>query len=375
MIKKIVKYIWLALLFIGLTPFRDKQSIALILHQDENWTGNFKSLHEALKKFGYSVYVIDLSLKSSTRDHLTENRVEFKSSLLCREYLLSGFVFTSHGPDLLSLFFCNAFKKLGNLGALRRYRILLWHGVGTKRQANGSWHKFSSYLFEYVLAHDEFDKTRMEEILGLNSERIIITGYPRYEAILCPESALSREELLQKSKVEAVKNEKELILYAPTWDVFTDAPNVLLEKVEAIIKSLAGSDRCQLGLRLHPKSYRLLELTSLPDSVYIFNNIDFPSTEVLLRDVDYLITDFSSIWYDFNALNRPIVLDTQSIDFFIEKERVRSDFYDLFCVVTRQKIISIDCIQEVFSDLHKKNRGLSPTTPNSNIIRFVNSLS
>jgi CDP-glycerol glycerophosphotransferase len=166
---------------------------------------------------------------------------------------------------------------------------------------------------------------------------MVTTGYPRQDLMLNINS-LKREKicsLLNLSK------DKKVVLYAPTWR--GEVGESIFNKKELLsnisrLKTLVGVD---VLFRGHYMIENLLREAKL-DITVVPTNID---TNTLLSVVDILITDYSSIAFDFMALERPIIYYVYDRDAY---ERERGLYFDLellggaICLNIEELLLSVD---------------------------------
>jgi len=161
---------------------------------------------------------------------------------------------------------------------------------------------------DYLIAPNLYTRdilTNAYDIAGIYPGKVIEEGYPRMDALFHTDKDSFIQALLSKSiKVDP---EKKIVLYAPTWrgtmgtemDVSTD-----LEKtVKVILETLPETH--QLLLKIHPFAYKFLN--NVPEVQEICVPIDVDANE-LLSIVDILVTDYSSIFFDFYVMQKPIIL-------------------------------------------------------------------
>lgn len=136
------------------------------------------------------------------------------------------------------------------------------------------------------------------DICGSVTAKVLETGYPRIDLMLNnpPES---KETLL---RALGLKRSKPVVLYAPTYRGLWDSPAVETERLVADVKALI-SDEYQLVFRGHHATERVLSELELP-VVIAPSSID---SCMMLSVTDVLITDYSSIFYDFLPTQRPII--------------------------------------------------------------------
>jgi len=190
----------------------------------------------------------------------------------------------------------------------------LWHGVGLKRIALGDKRvrprdrrKIERDTARYTLffTTSDFMAEHFSRILAIPRERMAITGYPR-------------NDVLFRADLQRPDGFRKLVLYAPTWDprreaVRTpwpfddfdlDALNEMLERHEALFV-----------VRLHWHMQHLLGALESHGRVRRYDEV-FGDRDVqqALAVADVLVTDISSIAYDYILLDRPIVIAHPDLD-------------------------------------------------------------
>lgn len=138
---------------------------------------------------------------------------------------------------------------------------------------------------------------------GVYPGRILEVGYPRTDR---QELAPQQREAVRDALRAARTPRRAVVVYAPTWtgERF-GAPR---DEADAMLATVAGLQQ-RLGngyrvvLKAHQSVHRLLAARPGVRDVLISN--DLP-TNVLLGVTDHLITDFSSIFFDYLARDLPI---------------------------------------------------------------------
>lgn len=203
-----------------------------------------------------------------------------------------------------------------------------WHGGGAyKKVGTDVWNtKYSraedrmnaentDYLFSSCEAF-----SRMESIpMMFKKEQCLPVGLPRNDIFF-------RSEETIKSKVYGVlglkKNEK-LVLYAPTYrsDTSSFANSKNTREIDIDYKTVVNSLENSLGgvwrfgIRLHP---RIGEVEF--DDACIVNCTKYPDMQELLYASSAVITDYSSLMWDFSLSKKPCFIYAPDIDQY-ETER------------------------------------------------------
>ena len=117
------------------------------------------------------------------------------------------------------------------------------------------------------------------------------------------------DNLVKKEIFSQFKEEKETVLYAPTWST-SECPSSFLAQCAELIDTLPK--KYNLIVKLHPllsehhpaETYRLLGTYDSHERVLFVDN--FPPIYPLLSHCALYLGDFSSVGYDFLAFNRPL---------------------------------------------------------------------
>ncbi len=173
-----------------------------------------------------------------------------------------------------------------------------------------------------VAAHPRFAPFFMS-CLGVPADRVITTGLPRNDLLAyCadhPEKAVD----IRSRVCRALRTDPgaRTVLYAPTfrdYPVAADDPN-LEQAVRAIMD---GSDGATIFLRLHPYDRR--KLRSLIDGNPNLRDASrCEDIQELYLASDMLVTDYSSVMFDFMVVQRPVILYVYDV----ERYRAERGFY------------------------------------------------
>lgn len=142
------------------------------------------------------------------------------------------------------------------------------------------------------------------QLKNVYSGEILEEGYPRNDLTL----NLDKTNFKIKLNQLGIKADKKIILYAPTWkgtNVHKPKNEVedLVNDIREIQKNINQEEYTVL-IKVHPFIYKYIQNVDEVRDVCIPDYID---TNELLGIVDILITDYSSIFFDFLITNKPIL--------------------------------------------------------------------
>lgn len=208
-----------------------------------------------------------------------------------------------------------------------------WHGTPLKTLGKATANDFfdipnvqkSFVLSDYLLYPSAYMRDIMIDdymLKGLAHNRILMCGYPRNEIFLAGDAARIRTELGLTGKT--------LYAYMPTWRGQVRNVNAA-DQLREIVEYLREIDR-QLSddeilyVNMHPY---------VGDAIYFvrFKHIrKFPvgyETYDFLSTCDALITDYSSVFFDFAATRKPIILFTYDEEEYLADRGMYLDLNDL----------------------------------------------
>lgn len=177
-----------------------------------------------------------------------------------------------------------------------------WHGAGTKKIGNAvsKRNDFDFRNVDYMLVQSEYEMGIFQKDFRVKKESFLAVGYPRSDELFHVSDSTIKEIKLNLELPE----DKNVILYAPTWREsqnkglsYDIAPPLNIETWE---KKL--SDKYIILFRTHAFTTKVLNL-EFNNFVYDFSK--YENVNHLLMISDILITDYSTIVFDYSILERP----------------------------------------------------------------------
>ncbi|MER5555813.1 CDP-glycerol:glycerophosphate glycerophosphotransferase [Streptomyces sp. NPDC002793] len=176
--------------------------------------------------------------------------------------------------------------------------------------------------FDHFLVRSEHDERTLARAYRLPEETLLRTGYPRNDALAVARARDETEGRLPRAALD-LPDHRKVVLYAPT---FRGGPG--RRKRQRLLFDAARfaerfGDTYTLLVRAH-----YLETASLPvcppgTVVDVSRHHDVSE---LLALADVLVTDYSSIMFDYALLDRPIVLFAPDLDAYAAE---RGSYFDL----------------------------------------------
>lgn len=247
------------------------------------------------------------------RDELAEARRSGLTATLRSSW--RGFRLTLRAQVIVVTHGLGDANRFGTHGA---FILQLWHGIPLKKIQLDSPATFrgampsvvralyrrSASAISLVPAASETAARRLRSAFGLPDARVVVTGDPRDDAVFG--DASTARELLAKS-IGAFDSDDRIILFAPTWRDGDADPVVPRSDEWRDLGEFLNASSSVLVVRPHPHSVG--DYGSGPEHsprIRILPASDQSDINPVLPAVDVLVTDYSSIAFDFSLLGRPI---------------------------------------------------------------------
>lgn len=290
-------------------PLKDKVTFVV------SFGDNSKYVYEEILRQNKSVDVVVLYKGSSNR-HFTEfNELTL---LPMDSFNLIAFIKTNyHLATSRTIFVDNYFAFLAVTDFKEDVEcIQLWHASGAlkkfgledqsitkrNRRAHERFLKVYEKFHKVVVGSDNMANIFMKSF-NLSKENILRTGIPRTDFFYDEKTQNQIVDKLIKENQDLKRKKK--VLYAPTYrDKQLDHFEMKLE-LDQMFKEL-GTEYVVL-LRLHPAIKKSVDYEKLyPGFVYDYSSSSYDINDLLII-ANYLITDYSSIPYEFSLLNKPMI--------------------------------------------------------------------
>lgn len=227
----------------------------------------------------------------------------------------------------------NVFMPMAYLKFRKSVKVIqLWHGTGTIKKFGQSVNtgkiakleKKANQTITHLVVNSELSKRQSIEAFGISEDKIKLLGLPRTDLFF---NDAKKAQVLERfyECYPDLKNKK-ILLYAPT---FRDN-EVLNPKVELDINlMLDGLDEeYVLALKLHPFVAHAFNLnTNIKYQDRVVNLSNYKDINGLMLAAELLITDYSSIIFEYCLLNKPMIFYAYDLDAFSENGR---GFYEKY---------------------------------------------
>lgn len=216
--------------------------------------------------------------------------------------------------------------------------IQTWHGTPLKKLAldmtsldmAGSsniekYHenfRVSSSKWDYLLSQNTFSTNIFKRCFAFD-KTILEIGYPRNDILINSSTA----DIAALKKKMGLPSNKKIILYAPTW-----RDNQFYKKGEYKFASAIDFDALQdtisdeyvMIVKYHYLVKDNVDWSKYEGFIYQYGETEDIASLYLVSDI--LITDYSSVMFDYSVLNRPMIFFTYDLEEY--KNTLRGFYFD-----------------------------------------------
>lgn len=238
-----------------------------------------------------------------------------------------------------------------------------WHGTPLKRlghdikvDANTTFYRSglsyeqmcNSYdidvaRYNYMISPNKFCTEVFQSSFGINRERLIETGYPRNDFI----TNANKEDVKRIKERLDIPLDKKVLLYAPTWrdNSYVAAGYTFELKADFHKWKETLGDEYVVVFKPH---YLIINKYKDDESLKGFLYSIDASAEIneLYVISDMLITDYSSVFFDYAVLNRPMYFYMYDFDDY--RDQLRGFYLDVYSElpgkIYEQEEIMLDAI-------------------------------
>lgn len=294
-----------------------------------NYTGNPRAVYEAIVKQNLDQKYQCIWVLENKQQIIPGKCKKVKRQRIQYFYYMSiakFWVMDSRQPSYLK-------KKKGNI------YIQTWHGTPLKKLGldmdfvnMGGYQDIGEYTrifkqntsrWDFLISQNEYSTNIFKSAFAFDKE-ILQIGYPRND-VLVHHSKKQIEEIKEKM---GIPTNKKVVLYAPTWrDNLYDQEGKYKFKLPIDLSTFQRvlGKSYDLLLKPHYLITDQLDITGYEQCVKICDIKQDIQELYLIADI--LITDYSSVMFDYSILGRPIIFFMYDIEEY--RSEVREFYFDI----------------------------------------------
>ena len=263
----------------------------------------------------------------------------------------------------------------------KRIFVNLSHGISLKKINAIANEKVKNHLhrveyrmqeplyYKGLIASSEVDSCVMTTMYHpVNPENVWLTGLPRNDFLLMDKSQLPRYIRTSIDKLQSIKQQQRLVVYAPTYRQTTASQEAYYyqfqeEEIEQL-KNILKKHNAILGYRPHyfKNTEKYFNLDKYIDNQYIFicDQHTIPEFSALVRECDVLITDYSSVALEGLYLNKA------SFSFAYDLKNYETEqnglIYDLDMIFSQQVFQSFGALMQALDQVLQEEKSAATST-------------
>lgn len=313
----------------------NKYKVFCIMTHDSSMDSNVGMIVQQMKKDPkYIFYYIKKEDTENVKGIHTEARKKGKLHTILSFFLVKPYQMAT----AKYIFLDNVFLPMSYLHFSKKTRVVqLWHGTGTIKKFGqdsneGVLKKLemrANNTITHLIVNSEELREQYAGAFGISIDKVYATGLPRTDTLF--------DEVKKKRDVRDFYDQypelkhKKLVLYAPTFrDSEVAVPKMRLD-LDMLVEQLP--DDCVCMIKLHPfveKHYRLTQDQVTRYNGKIMNMSSYTDTNTLLLVSDALITDYSSIIFEYCLSEKPMIFFAYDLENFTNQGRGFYEPYEDF---------------------------------------------
>ena len=218
--------------------------------------------------------------------------------------------------------------------------IQTWHGTPLKKLAldmdkmdmggsqniEGYHNKFrrATSLWDYLISQNPFSTEIFKSCFAFEDKPILEIGYPRNDILINDDNPEAIQKMRQKLGLPL---DKKIILYAPTWrdnEFHSKGKYKFASKLDFDKAREALGDEYVFIVKYHYLVSESIDWSPYKGVVYTFDETKDIAWLYLVSDL--LITDYSSVMFDYSILRRPMFFFAYDLEDY--KDNLRGFYFD-----------------------------------------------
>lgn len=244
----------------------------------------------------------------------------------------------------------HGFGDVNRYGTGGAFVVQLWHGIPLKklhldspaalrirgvpdhryvRAFLAKAYRFAGRGIDLFPVASELVAPRIASAFGVREDRVLAVGDIRDDALLGPDPAVLRaaaREMISNA-CGAIADDARVILYAPTWRDGADDPGAPTREDWALIGRWLEARDAVLLVRAHPLGLGDYATgPAISDRIRMLGARELVDVTPVLPGVDALVTDYSSIAYDFALVDGPTVFFAPDVEQYARRRGLYENY-------------------------------------------------
>ncbi|EMA55914.1 MULTISPECIES: CDP-glycerol glycerophosphotransferase family protein [Halococcus] len=231
-----------------------------------------------------------------------------------------------------TVFFTHSLNDVVMSCAIGARAVNLWHGVPLKRvslddsyylQRMGWANRLKTRLL--YRSYDDVVTTaaslvpKFASAFATSEASVVSLGYPRNDALFGTVSGADiGSDPTMLSRLRELRADNDVVAYVPTWRETGGNPIADADIDLAALDAFLAEEGAVLLCKFHPSTEIAFDDGAYDRIVAVPAGLD---VHAMLQHVDCLLTDYSSLYFDFLLLDRPLVFFPYDLERYVARDR------------------------------------------------------
>ncbi len=203
-----------------------------------------------------------------------------------------------------------------------------WHGTPMKKMGtdiafdNNSFRKSGKNHFDIMMSQGDYETEIFSHAFMIHQNKFLKAGLPRNDIL----AHYTEEQRIAVKKKLGLVDTRKVILYCPTFREYDKdknlgvvmSPPMDLKKWEEKL-----GEEYILLVRAH---YEVAKVMNIEENSFVRNMTEYPTLNHLLIATDILISDYSSVFFDYSITGKPMLHFCYDYDTY---EKSRGLYFDI----------------------------------------------
>lgn len=203
-----------------------------------------------------------------------------------------------------------------------------WHGVPIKKMGtdiaenSSSFKKLGKSDIDVMCAQGAYDRDIFSRVFRIDTEKFLVSGLPRNDIL----NNYTVDEVLNIKQKLSLPIDKKLILYAPTFREYDKDANkrcVIEPPINWKNWEKVLGNTYHIMFRAH---YEVSKVMNIENNAFVSDYSTYENLNELMMVSDILLSDYSSIFFDFSIMHKPMLHYTYDYE---EYAKNRGMYFDI----------------------------------------------
>ncbi len=268
-----------------------------------------------------------------------------RAKVIVFESTVSAFFWLTGGILKINLWHGLPIKKIVYDSVETKKNNWVYTATGVRRLYHMFFQPEKVALGDYVLSQSPAWHAFFSSAFRVDPSHVIVENQPRNEAFTAPTVFTFKSEDAVLEKIAELRKTKKVITYLPTFRDGSNDPLAGSHLAFDDLNDFLGKNSMHMYIKMHHEG--------VPDGADRYAHIEFLpadfSAMLMLRNTDILITDYSSVFFEFLLTDHPIIFFAFDLDAYVGK--LRELYFDYEKITPGPKAKTVEELYRCLEDI------------------------